>query len=454
MAIDIDSILTPIPGDNPAGEDLRYTATYEELKEARRADDPLDRGQWQREIKTADWNKVVAIATEVLSSKTKDLQIAAFLTEALSNIEGFAGVTAGLTIITGFLRLFWEHLYPRIEDGDLEYRVGSLEFLNEKLWLPIKQIPLTDTNTAGYSWMKWQESRKVGSEKDLLNQSGSVDANKRKARTELIAEGKLTAEEFDTAVTLSSKAFYQTLAEKVTACVEAFEQLDATVDEKFGREAPRLTELKTSLEDCNLLVSKILKEKRLLEPDPVPETPQEAPVSAAAEAGEGEGEVSDATVTPQALSSPGVQGGFQVSAGAYRVNRLLGSAGMEEAVWQEALSIFKTTGFKQALEQLLGASCSAQSVREKTNFRLLMAKLCLKANRYDLARPMAESINSLVEELHLAQWESPIWIADVLATLYQCLTAEGASEADIARGKELLTRLCTLDVTKIIEFKR
>jgi type VI secretion system protein ImpA len=131
---------------------------------------------------------------------------------------------------------------------------------------------------------------------------------------------------------------------------------------------------------------------------------------------------------------------------------MLGSSGMEEAVWQEALSKLQTAGFKAALEQLLGASCSAQSQREKMNYRLLMAKLCLKTGRYDLARPMAESLNALVEELHLSQWESPIWIADVLATLHRCLTAEGASDEDLNRAKELLTKLCTLDVTKVLEY--
>jgi type VI secretion system protein ImpA len=448
MSIDIQSFLAPIPGDNPAGEDLRYTATYEDLKEARRADDPLDRGDWQREVKTADWNKIITIATDALTNKTKDIQIAAFLVEALSNTEGFAGVAAGLNIITGFLQEYWEHFYPQIEEGDLEYRIGPLEFLNEKLWLPVKQIPLTDRNTAGYSWMKWQESRQVGAEKDTRNQSGDVDDRKREAREVLIAEGKITTEEFDSAVLLSSKAFYQTLAGNVTACVEAFKRLDETVDEKFGREAPRLTELKTSLEDCDLLVSKILKEKRILEPDPVSEAPPEAPEAPTAE------EISAAMVTPSELSSPAVEGGFRVSESAYRVNRLLGSAGMEEAVWQEALSKFKTAGIKGALEQLLGAACSAQSQREKANFNLLMAKLCLKAGRHDLARPMAESLNAQVEELHLAKWESPIWIADVIGTLYQCLTAEGASDEDLTRGKELLTRLCTLDVTKALEYKR
>jgi type VI secretion system protein ImpA len=451
MPIDIQTILTPISDDNPAGEDLRYSATFEELKEARRADDPLDRGDWQRDIKTTDWDKIIALAGEALSNRTKDLQIAAFLVEALTHTEGFAGVAAGLNILTGFLQEFWEHVYPRIEEGDLEYRIGPLEFLNEKLWLPIKQIPLTDRTTPGYSWMKWQESRQVGSEKDTRKQSGEVDEARQRAREELIAEGKLTAEEFDNAAGLSSKAFYQALSKNVTACIEAFKQLDKTVDEKFGREAPRLSELKTSLEDCELLVSKILKEKRILEPDPVTKAPQETP---ATDAETTPAEALTVAKAPHEILSTTVEVGFGVSAGAYRVNRLLGSAGIEEAVWQDALSKLKTAGIKQALEQLLGASCSAQSVREKTNFRLLMTKLCLKAGRHDLARPMAESLNALLEELHLAQWESPIWIADVLATLYQCLTAEGASDEDLQRAKELMTRLCTLDVTKAIEYKQ
>jgi len=449
MAIDIETFLAPIPGDNPAGEDLRYTATYEELKEARRADDPLERGDWQRDIKTADWSKIVAIATDALSNKTKDLQIAAFLMEALTHTEGFAGVATGLNIITGFLKEFWEHVYPLIEDDDLEYRIGPLEFLNEKVWLPIKQIPLTDRNTAEYTWMKWQESRQVGSEKDTRNLSGEIDDGKRRARADLIADGKLSAEEFDAAVSLSSKAFYKTLAADVTACVEAFQRLDETVDEKFGREAPRLTELKTSLEDCELLVSKILKEKLLLEPDPVTAAPQQTPATAPETMPAQEISAAQPSL---GIPTPTIQDGSRISDNAYRVNRLLGSAGREEAVWQEALSKLKTVGIKQALEQLLGASCSAQSPREKANFNLLIAKLCLNAGRHDLARPMAESLNALVEELHLAQWESPIWIADVLATLYQCLTVEDASEDDFARAQDLRTRLCTLDVTRAIEY--
>ena len=56
--IDVDALLSPIPGDNPAGEDLRYSPVYDEISEARREDDTLDRGQWQRDLKKADWDRV------------------------------------------------------------------------------------------------------------------------------------------------------------------------------------------------------------------------------------------------------------------------------------------------------------------------------------------------------------------------------------------------------------
>jgi len=453
--IDIEAILAPLPGDNPAGEYLRYNPVYDEIQEARRADDMLDRGDWQHEIKTSDWERVLTLAVQALTEKSKDLQIAAWLLEALTYTEGFAGVKTGLTIITSFLNDFWEHLYPEIEDDDLEFRVGPLEFLNDKLWLPIKQIAVTDSAaTPGYSWMKWQESRQVGSEKDTLNQYGDVDDDKKRQRQELIADGKLTAEEFDGAVAVSSKAFYVALAEEVTACLARFAEFDRIVDEKFGREAPRLAELKSSLADCEQLVARILKEKREREPDAEPEV--EEVVHQAAE----ETEVAPDRDVPgreagQAEPAPAATGRAAAAVlppGQYRVNRLLGSTGIEEAVWQDALAKLKSGGIKQALEHLLGASCSAQSIREKSNFRLLMARLCLKAERPDLARPIAEELHTLIGELQLDRWESPIWIGEVLETLYMCLNAEGASDDDHYRARDLLTKLCTLDVTKAMEY--
>ena len=65
--LDIAELLAPIPGENPAGQSVRYDGTHDAIKEARRADDALEQGEWVRQVKVADWPAVIAIATEALS---------------------------------------------------------------------------------------------------------------------------------------------------------------------------------------------------------------------------------------------------------------------------------------------------------------------------------------------------------------------------------------------------
>ena len=442
--IDIDAILSPIPGDNPAGEDLRYSPSYDEIKEARRADDMLDRGDWQRKIKTSDWDKVITISVDTLTKKSKDLQIAVWLTEALIITEGFNGLVMGLTILNGLLRGYWDHVYPEIEDGDLDSRASLFEFMNDKLWLCIKQVSLTDTGvTPGYSWFKWQESRRVGHEADIRNQYGDVDDKKKKARDELIAEGKLTGEGFDSAVAMSSGTYYESLEKDLASCIKAFETFDRILDEKFGSNPPRLTEFKKSIKDCEFLVSKILKEKKVHEPEPGPEPetdrliPEQEQVQ---EEKEGEPLLSPKGVSP-------------VTVMPLLTGRFADSGTLEAAMWEKAVETLNTSGIKKALGQLLEASCSATSVRQRNRYQLLMAKLCLKADRPDLARPIMESLHTLIEELNLERWESPKWIAEVLDALYQCLTKGEPSSDDIGRSKVLFQRLCTTDVTKAIVYR-
>jgi len=77
-----DDILNPIPGANPSGESLRYAPVYDKIKEARRQDDEGPMGDWQRERKVADWALVLKLGTEAVATKSKDLQLAVWLTEA------------------------------------------------------------------------------------------------------------------------------------------------------------------------------------------------------------------------------------------------------------------------------------------------------------------------------------------------------------------------------------
>jgi type VI secretion system protein ImpA len=444
---DIDAILAPVSGDNPAGEDLRYTDVYERIKEARRADDMLNQGDWQREIKRSDWTTVVEVANEALSTKTKDIQIAVWLTEALIQKQGFGGLAAGLTAIRAFLQDYWDNLYPQAEDGDLEYRSGPLEFLNDKVSLSIRDIPVTDDKASeGYSWNRWQESRQVGYEKDIKNQWGDVDESRKHAREEKIAEGKIPAETFDAVVSKSAKNFYVALADEVDASMDAFVKLDAVVDEKFGKDAPRLSELKKTIEDCQRLVNQILKDKGGRQPVSEPKSEPEKPKK---------GKAPKATQEERMASDPVQAVPVEVRQVVVSPGQFTDQAAFEDTVWQTAQDTLTTSGINSALTHLLGASGSAPSNRQKNRFRLMMAKLALMAERPDIARPIVEELYALIGELHLEKWESPLWIAEVIEAYYQCLTAEGTSNEDRAKAEnELFPKLCSLDITKALAYKK
>ena len=438
--IDLDAVLAKLPGKNPSGADLRYDAVYEEIKEARRAEDPLTTGG-SAEPKRSDWNKVVDLAAKALTKKTKDLQIAVWLTEALIKTEGFDGFLVGLRILTGYLEDHWETVYPSIEEGDLEYRVGPLEFMNEKLWVAVKEAPVTDPRVSdGYSLLKYEESRAVGAEKDLVSQQGNVDEGKREKRDEMIAEGKLTAEAFNAAVAKSSLAYYESLSETVAAGRDQFDAFEKVVDEKFGKNAPRLAELRKAIEECDQFLKFRVAERRKSEPAASGSDKAGAPAGAGSSAARG----------AAAVSSGASSGGSPVGA---RRAGIADTAAAEDELWREALGILGTAGIKESLALLIGTSNTAPSVRERNRLRLLMARLCLKADRPDLCRPIIEELHALILELHLEKWESPLWIAEVLDTLYQCLTSGEPSDEDLGRARVLFQQMCTTDATRAMLYK-
>jgi type VI secretion system protein ImpA len=263
--LDLDPLLTPIAGKNPAGESLRYAGPYDAIQEARREDDALAQGEWKRETKTADWAGVITMATEALAGKSKDLQIAAWLVEALVKRHGFAGLSEGLRLLRELQERFWESLHPSIEGGDVEPRIGPLEWMNEKLPPSIRAVAVTQsTDGDAYSWLHWKESRTVD---NLARQNPE-------AHQAALAEGKLSGERFDKAVAGTPRTYYETLDEDLNQCWDESEGLAKVVDSKFGRGAPSLLNIKKALEDCRTLITSIVKKKRELEPDTAPAQPQ------------------------------------------------------------------------------------------------------------------------------------------------------------------------------------
>src|SRR5689334_271836 len=110
--VDLVALLQPISDQAPSGESLRYSGLYDEINEARRADDNLNQGAWQTEVKAADFRQVIDIALPALTTRTKDLQIAAWLCEALVKVHGFLGLRDGLMVVSGMQDKFWDSLHP------------------------------------------------------------------------------------------------------------------------------------------------------------------------------------------------------------------------------------------------------------------------------------------------------------------------------------------------------
>src|SRR6476660_7598704 len=156
-----DELLNPIAGANPGGVELRYDPLFDKIKEARREDDDVPQGEWTTALKTADWPLVIKLSKDALTTKSKDLQIAAWLAEALLKREGFAGLQAGLDVLTGLLEQHWDHLYPEIDDGDAEMRAAPLEWVGLKLEVPVRMVPL---DTHGHTSFQFAESRTVPTE--------------------------------------------------------------------------------------------------------------------------------------------------------------------------------------------------------------------------------------------------------------------------------------------------
>jgi type VI secretion system protein ImpA len=277
-----NDLLNPIPGDNPSGRNLRYDPVFDKVKEARREEDDAAQGDWKYERKVADWPLVIKIAGETLATKTKDLQLAAWLTEAALKREGVAGLRESLDLLKGLLENFWDTLYPEIEDGDLEMRAAPLEWVGNRLDKAVREARLTRT---GFSWFEYKASRKVPTEEEAGRDSSKADA-----RTAAMAEGKPAPEAFDKAMDASPKAFYVQLDADFEGALESLRALDDLCTGKFGDYAPGMSGLKQTLEDVQQAVHVLLVKKREKEPDepvageePEPAAEEAVPETAAAE---------------------------------------------------------------------------------------------------------------------------------------------------------------------------
>lgn len=239
--MDIELLLQPLSGGaGECGEDMMFSAEFDAIREARRHDDPsLAQGEWVTELKEADWATVIRRGGALLAGRTKDIRLAVWMTEALAKTRGLAGLADGWTLVAHLCENYWDSVHPQPDEGDLELRIGNLDWLVAQSARLVREVPLTASAKGHFSLADLESARAT---------AAVVERNPLQAE-ELLSSARVTMEQFEAARRDTAAAhFTQSMAEagRAQAAVGA---LRATLDGLLGADAPAFGPLGEALED-------------------------------------------------------------------------------------------------------------------------------------------------------------------------------------------------------------
>ena len=270
--LDTDELLAPLAGANPSGARARDLTEYDELAREVRASRVAGvtlPGENSQDRRPANWGRVEEMSVELLRSKSKDLEVCAWMAEALTHNHGFAGARDGLKVMVGLHERLWETVHPEIDLGDAEReegeplpadalvaRINVLEAMDKWLAAALRGVPLTRSVFGNYSYEKFEYSKKFVIPEDLE----SVDEQERRYIETLKSEGKITAEQWQKAKDLTPTDFYRLSSALAAECAEEFAALKRVVGERYDN-PPGFPQLERALDEVGALVRIVLKEK-------------------------------------------------------------------------------------------------------------------------------------------------------------------------------------------------
>jgi predicted component of type VI protein secretion system len=143
---DSELIFQSLQAEAPCGLDLRYDPVFDRIAElARREPEGSSMGVWERENKKADWAGVAQLCHELLTTRTKDLQVAAWYGEALIHLNGLVGASQGWKMFCRLAMSFWPNIHPNIEDGDVELRLRPVYWFSKQTQQWMAELSLLKT---------------------------------------------------------------------------------------------------------------------------------------------------------------------------------------------------------------------------------------------------------------------------------------------------------------------
>ncbi|HMG50280.1 MAG TPA: type VI secretion system protein TssA [Inquilinus sp.] len=287
--LDLEKVLRAISEDVAAGSDPRLDVTpqslYFRLRDARseaRAEERLaDNDPGADTGVSRHWVAVGDLAVEALSTKAKDIEIAAWLTESLVRRDGLAGLTAGAKVLSGLVSRYWnDGLFPVPDEDGLAGRVAPVAGLsgeggNGTLLQPLRKLVLYE-RADGTLVTYWQ-----------FEQSEEVEALEPQRKAQRLASGVLPFADLEAEAKTIGREPLSRILGAVTQAIEAWRGLDEALTAAAAEAAPPTGRVHDLLEKLRRIAERYA---------PLPEAP-------AAPAPEVEQAVGDGTVAAAPASA-------------------------------------------------------------------------------------------------------------------------------------------------------
>lgn len=222
----IQEFLNPVNADNPSGVNLYYDAVYDQIKEARREDDPtLSQGIWETDLQKADWPLVEELVSRALMTQTKDLQLVGWLIEAWTARDHLQGFIKGITLMQKLIEAYWDTVYPQGEGNDYERRMHVFEWLDTTLSRRLVMLSFfTDPfNNTSVSLADWIQANR-------LESTAKRSANPQKILQKAEQQQEKTIEKIHHILKAQSQIFLEDLLVTLQQALQKYEDFKMYLD--------------------------------------------------------------------------------------------------------------------------------------------------------------------------------------------------------------------------------
>ncbi len=242
------SLLEPISDERVHGEDLRehpeWSADFHALRDQRNA----IRAQERKVLDLADlyalateWQPIRQQCIEMLETRSKDVEILAWLIEASVRTEGFAGLAQALELAEAMLKQYWGTLHPMPDEEGISATLFPLTGLNGDngegtLIMPIRMAPVLMT-PEGEPVSTW----------DYIKSSELAQIQDETRRQRKIDEGAKTVEQWQQLIVGRDREALKASARAIDACRKRFSAIEDFLYEHCGHESPPTSAIKNIL---------------------------------------------------------------------------------------------------------------------------------------------------------------------------------------------------------------